>query len=240
MVTKEHVLAEIRRTAEANGGVALGKARFEAATGIREHDWRGRFWARWSDAVIEAGFEPNVLQQRIDQDRLLGSLVDEIRRLGHIPTSAELRLRRRADPDFPDAKVFDRFGPKARWASEVLAYCDGREDCADVAEIVAPLVVAEDVAADDFDAEPGQHGFVYLLKSGKYYKVGHTLDVGRRRYDLAIQLPEPVSEEHVIATDDPVGIERYWHQRFADRRKNGEWFELTRADIKAFKRRKFM
>ena len=79
-----------------------------------------------------------------------------------------------------------------------------------------------------------------LLKSGRHYKIGHTVDVGRRRYELAIQLPEAVSEEHVIRTDDPVGIERYWHDRFASRRKNGEWFELTRADIAAFKRRKFM
>jgi hypothetical protein len=237
MLTREHVLAEIRRTAEANGGVALGKARFEAATGIREHDWRGRFWARWSDAVVEAGFAPNQLQGRIDQDRLIDSLVDEIRRLGRMPTNAELRLRRRADPDFPAANVFDRFGPKAGWAAQVLEYCNEHEDCADVAEIVAPLVVAEEAAVD---TEPGQHGFVYLLKSGKHYKIGHTLDVGRRKYELAIQLPEAVREEHVIATDDPVGIERYWHARFADRRKNGEWFDLTRADITAFKRRKFM
>jgi hypothetical protein len=234
---KEHILAEIRRTAAANGGNALGKGRFAAATGIRESDWLGRYWARWSDVLAEAGFGPNEYQAAIPEEVLLASLADEIVRLGRMPTAAELALRRRADSRFPSPKVFERLGPKAGWARRVADSCPERPD---VLAILAPLLDEQKPAPEDGAASEQRDGFVYLLKSGRHYKIGYTLDVGRRRYDLAIQLPEAVEEVHSIRTDDPAGIERYWHERFAVRRKNGEWFDLTRADINAFKRRKFM
>jgi hypothetical protein len=79
-----------------------------------------------------------------------------------------------------------------------------------------------------------------LLKVGreKRYKIGRTNPVERRRDQLSIQLPEDLEPVHHIRTDDPTGIEAYWHQRFAAKRTKGEWFTLSREDVQAFKRRK--
>lgn len=240
MVEKDHILSEIRRLAEANGGKPLGRNRFSEATGIRETDWLGRYWARWGDAIEEAGLRPNTMQGRIDDNEAIRRLALETRRLGRLPTYVELRMQRRKDKTMPSESVYERLGPKRVLAGRVAAYCEESDDFADVLEIVAPLLVDESRDAVGVDESDLHHGFVYLLKAGRYYKIGHTNSVGRRAYELAIQLPEKPTVIHEIATDDPAGIESYWHGRFADRRRNGEWFELTRENVGAFKRRKFM
>ena len=57
-ITKQDILEAIRRTAKENGGVPLGRGRFEKETGIKPYDW-GKFWSKLGDAQREAGFDPN-------------------------------------------------------------------------------------------------------------------------------------------------------------------------------------
>ncbi len=244
MFTKAHILDEIKRTAQKNDGNPLGKARFRTETGIKDSDWMGKFWARWSDAIVEAGLEPNSLQTPRDENELLDILASFTRELGHIPVPNEIMMKARTEPGFPWHTTFARLGLKHTLVTRLRDYCKARGDDDVVAICVAELSRIQKPALSEMEA-PGtdpepELEFVYLLKSGRYYKVGRTNAVGRRERELAIQLPEKAEVVHSIKTDDPVGIEAYWHNRFEDQRKNGEWFELKRKHVEAFKRRKFM
>ena len=42
-------------------------------------------------------------------------------------------------------------------------------------------------------------GFVSLMKSGKYHKIGRSNSAGRREYELGIQLPELCSQPTLAA-----------------------------------------
>jgi hypothetical protein len=95
-----------------------------------------------------------------------------------MPTAPELKLRRREDSTFPSLGVFQRFGAKATLAGKIADYCRDRADHADVLEIVMPLLVQapDQDHVEESAGDAARHGFVYLLKSGRHYKVGHTLD----------------------------------------------------------------
>jgi hypothetical protein len=122
-------------------------------------------------------------------------------------------------------------------AKKVVEYCEKNNVFPDVLEICRPICKSNEI---DDDTDENDYGFVYLIKHDKDYKIGKAKHAGKRNYDLGLILPKDIEEIHVISTDDPAGIEKYWHDRFKDKRGKGEWFNLTSQDVKTFKRRKFM
>ena len=93
-------------------------------------------------------------------------------------------------------------------------------------------------ASPDVDEAEGSSalGYVYLHRHGTDYKIGFTRSLNKRGRQIQIELPQEVELVHSILTDDPAGVEGYWHKRFADKRTRGEWFKLTKADVAAFRR----
>ena len=240
-MNKQQVIDEIKRVAKVHKGKAPGLHLFQRETGVKKSDWYPHLWLRWGDALKAAGFEPNQLQGAISADEAIGKLVAVIKELGRFPVEGELRIRSKADPAFPSHSTFAKFGGKKKLAQAIVEYCGKRGDLDDVAAICSERANKTHPAeAPESPAPAGSEsdGFVYLMKSGRYYKIGRTDEVGRRQREVGIQLPEELETIHYIRTDDPSGIEAYWHKRFAGKRQKGEWFDLTRADVNAFKRRR--
>jgi hypothetical protein len=242
MLTKDDVLREIRRIAAENGGVAPGRIAFFDATGIRESDWSGRWWTTWGAAVREAGLEPQRLNPRLDDQLVLAAAAGIVRKLGRFPTSAEIRFECNADPALPSHNTFRRFGGLGGLQTRLREF-SAEHGLSDVAAAMGEQpgkLVAADPVLDGEGAQVLAEGFVYLIKSGRHFKIGKANSVEARHRQLKIQLPQVAEVVHRIKTDDPYGIESYWHRRFADKRLNGEWFALSAEDVKAFRRRKFM
>ncbi len=118
----------------------------------------------------------------------------------------------------------------------IAVYCRKAEGFDDITALCAGRKTASSLHTTERKREAkAPTEFVYLMKSGLHYKIGRTNSVGRRSSELAIKIPVPPTTIHSIETDDPVGVEAYWHRRFADKRGQGEWFVLSPDDVKAFK-----
>jgi hypothetical protein len=242
-LTKDSLIAEIRRTAGENAGFPLGEVAFRRETGIAQSSWRGVFWRKWGDALQEAGFAANKKNEPFDSSYLIFCLAELTRKIGHFPTYADTRMEKRVNERFPGAEAILRLGTHEQRLQSLREFVTENVEWHDLLAFFPPSKGIEPTLKG-IEHQGTEDGFVYLalLKIGtvKCYKIGKTNLVERRRDQLSIQLPEDLQLIHVIRTDDPNGIERYWHARFADKRSKGEWFRLTRVDIDAFKRRKFM
>jgi hypothetical protein len=237
-MNRTEIISEIKRIAEELGGKAPGFQRFATETGLRKSDWYPNLWLRWGDAIIEAGCQPNDYNTAYNTDFLITKYIELIRVLGRFPIEGELRIRKKTDKNFPSHSGFSQLGSKNDRVQTIIEYCQGKEEFDDIISHCSKVVLASNQKTNLTNTDSGKVGYVYLLRHGtrNEYKIGRTNNPIRREGEIRLELPEKIQPIHYIETDDPSGIENYWHSRFASKRKEGEWFLLTADDIRAFKR----
>ena len=185
---KHHILEEIKRIAKSNNGLPPGREKFQRETGIKMSAWYPDYWLRWSDALVEAGFVPNKMQEAYTANEVLEKYAGFMRELGRFPVEGELRRKAKQDTSFPSHNVFGRFGGKKRLAARILNFCQSQGGWDDVLSVCNGLADSKDepTIAEKLDESSSGAvlGSIYLIKSGRYYKIGRTISVGRREYEL--------------------------------------------------------
>jgi hypothetical protein len=241
-MNKQQILAAIIETTHRNNGTPPGKQKFLSETGIKESDWSGKYWTKWSDAIVEAGFSPNQMQSSYEDQFVFEKYLELVRSLNRIPTNADLRMKSREDAQFPSHNTFTRFGSKGKFIVKLAEFCS-KNSFTDILEIIEQSGINldnETVITSEAIENKQEDGYVYLIQFGNEYKIGSSNNVERRFRELKTQMTYDGKIIHTITTGDPNGIEQYWHQFFKEKRLKGEWFQLTANDIKYFKQRKLM
>jgi hypothetical protein len=241
-MNKAQIILEIQRTASENGGIPLGQRAFIRETRLPSSFWHGK-WRNWGDALKDAGFAPNTPSVAYEQSFLILSLIRLTQKNKSFPTSADIRLERANDRSFPGYESIHRLGTVTERIELVRRYATEHPEYRDVLDLLPGQTPDQEESSTDLGVSTDE-GYVYmaLLKIGreKRYKIGKAVLVGRRTDQVSIQLPEDLELVHTIRTDDAYGIEAYWKKRFEKKNTKGEWFILSREDIQAFKKRRFM
>lgn len=239
MYTREEILNETRRLAKEKGGRAPSEKELDLNAGIKNYYWH-KYWTKITDLQKESGLPPNTFFKIPHQhDALCKKFVLLIRELGKWPTKAEIEVKHYKETNFPGSSIFYRnLGNIQDLANNIFEYAK-KHNYDDVIKICNSVI--EQYKNDDDRVKKGErkeiHGWVYLIKHGRYnqYRIGHTTNILRRWKENKIELPEEPSHVHTIETVDPEGVEKYWLNRFASKKMNGDWFKLSPTDVKEFR-----
>jgi hypothetical protein len=99
-------------------------------------DW-GRYWPKYADAVIEAGFIPNLPWTKYPEGFLEKKMIPVIRKSGGYPTINQMRIEHIDNPDFPYNAIKKRGQDFIR---ELVRYCEKKPGYDDILEICQPLL----------------------------------------------------------------------------------------------------
>jgi hypothetical protein len=242
-MTRDQIISEVRRRAEANGGQPLGERMFYRDTGWNKRILTRAGFPNYGHAREAAGYARGTLQRAYSDDELFAPLAQLTREKQRFPTVGELQVAQYSTGT-PSYEAYRRASKRGPLRTQLLEWCRRHLDFADVSDVVESTPdVPSTARSAGRQAEKVVSGYVYLMRyggSGRDYKIGRTDNVSRRESQIDMMSPTDVRRVHVIATDDPRGIERYWQDRFANRRVGTkEIFRLTSEDVAAFRRRRY-
>ena len=174
-----------------------------------------------------------------DESRILGCA----RRLGLVLGSAEGGVRVRWVPS--DAEYRPKPSGRVHWRTK--PFFGFAKDVAD-RYLLAPTF-AEAFTGFIFDeptrevpvskqARPSSSptgGYVYLVRSEHGIKIGKSINVKSRTRLFEVKLPFPITVEHYAWFEDYSHAERSLHRKYHLKRLEGEWFDLTDADVEHIK-----
>lgn len=73
--------------------------------------------------------------------------------------------------------------------------------------------------------------YIYIIRCQQFYKIGIANDVKSRLAQLSTGNPFPLEVLAVYGFENAESVERALHQRFANTRARGEWFDLNDGDL---------
>jgi hypothetical protein len=239
-MTKDAIIKRIRELAAERGGHVSFDV-FVDESGIKANWLRGQEWfTGWNSLLSEIGLETrNFSVPRTPLSRIAEAVAVLIERDERWPTQDDLRRERARDRSFPSLRVIKPHRKSGALAKLIVALGETPGQFAKASMIARKHLSAE---METVDAGPNERvkGYVYMLRSGRRYKIGKSTDPSRRYREVRLELPDETHQVHTIPTDDPTGIEVYWHQRFSAKQiRNTEFFALDANDVQAFKRRKY-
>jgi hypothetical protein len=142
------------------------------------------YWARWGDALKEAGFEPIVPQHKIPEDVICKKFCELSIKLKKKPTYSELKMAKRNDVDFPSSRIMVRhYGSISKLSERAIEYAKRDKEYSSAVDYLS----TSDGVDRGESRLPTALGCVYLIKGGRRFKVGRTKDVESRIPELSYQ-----------------------------------------------------
>ena len=240
-MNSDHIIRAIRE-ASAKERRPPGEAKFFKLTGLSRSDLWNAGYARYSEALAAAGLAKNSMTTAFDAESMLTKLLSLVVKLGRFPSKGDIKVERKADPQFPSYDAFFQLSGRSypNLRAMLLDHCHVHKIALEIQAMLGQDQNATQASVVSKESTSDRvQGYVYLVKHGCDFKIGRSNDVTRRRREFALLLPQELEHIHVIETDDPEGIEFYWHRRFESRRSRGAWFKLKPQDVAAFRRRRY-